>query len=144
MANGQFDASAYDTNCIDLDPVARDADGYAVVRVTHRIRDNERLGSTYLADKARLWLLEAGASDVWEYQRVEGRHAYGGTRMGSDPETSVVDRHGFSHEVPNLGLIGSSTFPTAGGHNPTLTVQALASWTAQHLVREWSPMTESR
>ena len=30
-------------------------------------------------------------------------HAYGGTRMGDNPETNVVDRWGFSHEAPNLG-----------------------------------------
>ena len=26
-------------------------------------------------------------------------HAYGGTRMGDNPETNVVNRWGFSHEV---------------------------------------------
>lgn len=34
-------------------------------------------------------------------------HAYGGTRMGDDPETNMVDRWGFSHEVPNLGILGA-------------------------------------
>jgi len=54
--------------------------------------------------------------------------------MGVDPDTSVVDRHGFAHEVPNLAILGSSTFPTTGGHNPTLTLQALAWRTASHWV----------
>ena len=54
--------------------------------------------------------------------------------MGDDPEQSVVDRFGFSHEVPNLGILGTSTFPTSGGHNPTLTLQALASRTAARLL----------
>ena len=58
--------------------------------------------------------------------------------MGDDPETSVVDGFGFSHEAPNLGLLGASTFPTTGGHNPTLTVQALAWRTAAHLADRWS------
>lgn len=53
--------------------------------------------------------------------------------MGEDPATSVVDPWGFCHEVPNLGLLGASTFPTAGGVNPTLTVQAVALRTAAHL-----------
>ena len=57
--------------------------------------------------------------------------------MGDDPASSVVDGYGFSHEVPNLGILGASTFPTAGGHNPTLTLQALAWRTAQRLVDEW-------
>ena len=36
-------------------------------------------------------------------------HAYGGTRMGDNSETNVVNRWGFSHEVPNLGVLGAST-----------------------------------
>jgi gluconate 2-dehydrogenase alpha chain len=32
--------------------------------------------------------------------------------------------------VPNLFLIGSSTFPTMSGFNPTLTIQALAYMSA--------------
>ena len=53
-------------------------------------------------------------------------HAYGGTRMGDNPETNVVDRWGFSHEVPNLGVLGASVMGTSGARNPTLTAQALA------------------
>src|SRR5205085_1786381 len=64
-------------------------------------------------------------------------HAYGGTRMGDNPETNVVDRWGFSHEVPNLGVLGASVMGTSGAHNPTLTVQALAWRTAEHLIKNW-------
>jgi gluconate 2-dehydrogenase alpha chain len=55
--------------------------------------------------------------------------------MGDDPASSVVDRFGFAHEVPNLGILGTSVFPTTGGHNPTLTLQALAWRTATHWSR---------
>ena len=64
-------------------------------------------------------------------------HAYGGTRMGDNPETNVVDRWGFSHEAPNLGMLGASVMGTSGARNPTLTVQALAWRTAEHLVKNW-------
>ena len=46
--------------------------------------------------------------------------------MGSDPKTLVVNRYGQSWDVPNLFVIGSSTFPSMSGFNPTLTIQALA------------------
>jgi hypothetical protein len=42
-----------------------------------------------------------------------------------------------AHEVPNLGFLGGSLMGVAGGHNPTLTVQALAWRTAAHVVREF-------
>jgi gluconate 2-dehydrogenase alpha chain len=62
--------------------------------------------------------------------------------MGDDPETNVVDRWGFSHEVPNLGILGASVMGTSGAHNPTLTAQALAWRTAQRLVEDWSSIAE--
>jgi choline dehydrogenase-like flavoprotein len=49
----------------------------------------------------------------------------------------VVDRFGFAHEVPNLGILGASVMGTSGAHNPTLTAQALAWRTAEHLGRNW-------
>jgi len=64
-------------------------------------------------------------------------HTYGGTRMGNNPETSVVDKWGFSHEAPNLGMLGGSVFGTSGARNPTLTIQALAWRTAEHLAKNW-------
>ena len=68
-------------------------------------------------------------------------HAYGGTRMGDNPETNVVDRWGFSHEAPNLGILGASVMGTSGARNPTLTVQALAWRTADHLVKNWKSIS---
>ena len=52
----------------------------------------------------------------------------------------MVDRWGVSHEVPNLGVLGGSVMGTSGAHNPTLTAQALAWRTADHLVDTWSTL----
>ena len=68
-------------------------------------------------------------------------HAYGGTRMGDNAATNVVNRWGFSHEVPNLGILGASVMGTSGASNPTLTVQALSWRTADHLARNWKSIT---
>jgi gluconate 2-dehydrogenase alpha chain len=134
----QFDALPYEFNYLDLDPSTVDPLGVPVVRVTHRVGHNEERGAAFLAARLAEWLTEAGATETWTSPPiVEARHCYGGTRMGHDPQSSVVDAFGFSHEVPNLGVLGASTFPTAGGHNPTLTVQALSWRTAARLVEEW-------
>ena len=68
-------------------------------------------------------------------------HAYGGTRMGDNPETNVTDRWGFAHEVPNLGVLGASVMGTSGARNPTLTAQALAWRTAEHLASNFRSLT---
>jgi choline dehydrogenase-like flavoprotein len=55
----------------------------------------------------------------------------GTTRMGADRETSVATASGRSHDHPNLWFAGSSLFPTSATGNPTLTIAALALWTAE-------------
>jgi gluconate 2-dehydrogenase alpha chain len=137
--NAQLESLPYEGNYVDLDPVARDPHGVPKMRVTYSVREHERRGYEFMVGKLREWLRAAGATETWtpEDVFVEARHCYGGTRMGDDPETSVVDGYGFSHEAPNLGVIGASVFPSTGGCNPTLTLQAVTWRTAQHLVDEW-------
>jgi choline dehydrogenase-like flavoprotein len=55
--------------------------------------------------------------------------------MGSDPATSVVDAFGRTHDVPNLFIADSSVFATGGAVNPALTISALATRTAEEIVR---------
>jgi gluconate 2-dehydrogenase alpha chain len=138
-AFAQFEPLPYADNCLDLDPTVRDRSGMPVVRVTCRPRANEERGSIFMRQRLEQWLAEAGAAATWSSDQLflDGRHAYGGTRMGDDPSTCVVDAEGFAHEVRNLGLLGASIFPSAGGHNPTLTVQAMAWRTAELLADRW-------
>jgi gluconate 2-dehydrogenase alpha chain len=82
----------------------------------------------------------SGAQHVWRSPTgsgAPGAHHEGGTRMGSDPKTSVVNRYGQSWDIPNLFIIGSSTFPTMSGFNPTLTIQALAYSSADAIVNRY-------
>jgi gluconate 2-dehydrogenase alpha chain len=137
MTLAQLDMLPYEDNLLDLDPVARDANGLPRVRVTLRLHPAELRARAFLVEKLRAWLHSAGATETWEApgSALELRTAYGGTRMGEDPRTSVVDPFGFAHRSPNVMVVGASTFPTAGGHNPTLTVQALAHRSAEHLTK---------
>ena len=146
VTNAQLDVLPYHGNFLDLDPHATDAHGVPRVRVTFRMHSRERRASAFLREKLAEWMREGGASTTWPSpgESIEMRTAYGGTRMGNDPETSVVDRFGFAHEVPNLGLLGTCVFPTAGGHNPTLTLQALAWRAAERVAADWDTLISSR
>lgn len=54
--------------------------------------------------------------------------------MGNNPEQSVVNEFGQSHDIPNLFIAGASTFVTSSGSNPTNTVMALAARIADKLI----------
>jgi gluconate 2-dehydrogenase alpha chain len=61
---------------------------------------------------------------------VRDRWGLPAPRVGSDPKNSVVNKYGQTWDIPNLFVIGSSSFPTMSGFNPTLTIQALAYMSA--------------
>ncbi len=60
-------------------------------------------------------------------------HQMGSCRMGLDPQTSVVNEHNESHEVRGLFVTDASTFPTATGVNPMLTIMSIAHMAAQYI-----------
>jgi gluconate 2-dehydrogenase alpha chain len=57
--------------------------------------------------------------------------------MGNEPKTSVVNRYCQSWDIPNLFIIGSSTFPSQSSFNPTLTIQALAYMSADAIANRY-------
>lgn len=67
---------------------------------------------------------------IGEPTRQEG-HIIGTTVMGDDPATSVLDRNLVYHGVHNLIVLGSGAFPTSAPAQPTLTLSALALWSAK-------------
>ncbi|WP_033287647.1 GMC family oxidoreductase [Amycolatopsis jejuensis] len=135
------DELPYEDHYLDLDPHVTDEHGLPVVRVTQSLRPNEIRQYEFLLARTREWFEAAGAAQFWHSPIAHSpvtTHAYGGTRMGEDPATSVVDPYGFSHEVPGLVIAGASTFPTSGGVNPTETVEALTWRTADRILETWS------
>jgi gluconate 2-dehydrogenase alpha chain len=134
----------YEDNYLDLDPDVRDPLGDRVCRVTNGAKENESRAADFGQKKMEEWFRAAGAIEVVRPPLGApgvSTHAYGGTRMGDNPETNVVDRWGFSHEAPNLGVLGASVMGTSGARNPTLTAQALSWRTAEHLVENWKSIS---
>ncbi|HEX4244675.1 MAG TPA: GMC oxidoreductase, partial [Acidimicrobiales bacterium] len=131
------------TNRVDLDPSVRDARGFAVARTTYQPHRHEIVASKYHAEKLEAILTETGAEwhttvtspmlddnpfaiDTPESKIPVSKHVMGTARMGDDPATSVCDRWGRLHDVPNVMIADSSLFPTSAGYGPTLTLVALA------------------
>jgi gluconate 2-dehydrogenase alpha chain len=139
--NAQTENLAYADQTIDLDPNVRDQYGMPAPRVTYDWRrPNERARVEFLMQKMEGIGHAMGATKVWRgalSPGVPGAHHEGGTRMGSDPKTSVVNRYGQTWDIPNLFVIGSSTFPSMSGFNPTLTIQALAYMSADAIAKRY-------
>ena len=59
-------------------------------------------------------------------------------RMGSDPNTTVLDEWSESRHVQGLFIADNSALPNSlGGANPTLTTQALATRAAERVMSRY-------
>jgi gluconate 2-dehydrogenase alpha chain len=138
---GQTENLPYADQTIDLDPNVRDQWGLPAPRITYDWRrPNERARIEFVRDKLVEIARAMGASKVWTApfnNGAPGAHHQGGTRMGSDPKTSVVNKYSQSWDVPNLFIMGSSTFPSMSGFNPTLTIEAVAFMTADAIINRY-------
>lgn len=68
-----------------------------------------------------------------DYLTDAGYHHLGGTRMGENINNSVIDSNMKVHNLSNLFIAGSSSFPSGGHANPTLTIIQLSLRLAEHL-----------
>jgi choline dehydrogenase-like flavoprotein len=110
----------------------KDQYGLPVARVTYSFCDNDRRLIAHSLDFMGHALHAAGASEIWN-ETDDTCHLNGTARMGDDPRTSVVNADCRSWDIPNLWICDGSVFPTVGGVNPSLTIQAIACRTADRI-----------
>ncbi|MGH6913952.1 MAG: GMC family oxidoreductase, partial [Geminicoccales bacterium] len=110
----------------------KDRYGLPVARVTYSLCDNDkalvRHGIRFMTESLRA----VGAREIWA-EKDDTCHLNGTARMGDDPHRSVVDADCRSWDVSNLWICDGSVFPTVGGVNPSLTIQAIACRTADRI-----------
>ncbi|MNP57485.1 Gluconate 2-dehydrogenase flavoprotein precursor [compost metagenome] len=67
--------------------------------------------------------------------------------MGTNPRTSALNRYQQCWAAHNVFVLGASSFPNNGGYNPTVTIGALALWTAkailEHYLKNPGPMVQA-
>ena len=119
-------------NRVTLDPVLKDGHGIPAPRIDYTISENSRRMMDHGIARAKEVLAAAGATNIGVQSPIVngGWHLLGTARMGTDPERSVVNEWGRSHDVKNLFIVDGSIFVTSGGVNPTCTIQALALYIA--------------
>jgi choline dehydrogenase-like flavoprotein len=109
------------------------AEEHRTVQVYGRVVDRFlcRLGVAPLQWRPELWRQD----DSWLKLTRDTYHHMGGTRMGRDPESSVVDPDLQVHGLGNLFVASCSVFPGGGSSNPTFTLMALTLRLAAHLAK---------
>jgi choline dehydrogenase-like flavoprotein len=108
--------------------------GLRVAHVAFNLHENDHRLIKAAKEKTMEVMRAAGATEV--VQEARYAHLVGAARMGTDPQTSVVDRFGRTHDIANLFVCDGSIFPTQGSANPGLTIQALAARTADYLISQ--------
>ena len=118
-------------NCVTL---AGETDQYGlpIARVTYSWCDNDKRMNRHALRFMRQALEAAGAREIWD-QGDDTCHLNGTARMGDSPNASVVDSDCRSWDIRNLWICDGSVFPTVGGVNPSLTIQAIACRTADRI-----------
>jgi choline dehydrogenase-like flavoprotein len=98
--------------------------GLRIPRVVFSYSDNDRRLQAHSVRFMSQMLEAAGGRDLSTSKDTS--HLLGTCRMGDDRATSVVNADGRSWDIANLWICDGSLFPTSGGVNPSLTIQALA------------------
>lgn len=114
-----------------------DANGVPLARVTHTTHAKSKSLWAAALEEGKAVFEAAGATEVWSGPQA-GMHIIGGTIMGDDPQSSVSNSYGQTHDIANLIIAGAGLFPTSGGVNPTYTIHALTARSGDYLLDNWN------
>ncbi len=130
----------------DIDPDVVDQYGIPVLRFHFKWTDNELRQAQHMHDTFQSILETMGGTVTRprpNFMAGEGIsmggeiiHELGTIRMGSDPNSSVLNKHCQAHEVKNLFVADAAPFVSNPDKNPTLSIIALAWRTAEYLAEE--------
>lgn len=140
---GQGASMPHRENYMALDSTYKDIYGVPLLQLTYNFTDQDRALHSYLTERAGEIMQEMGAKTVvggnpisdYDIVPYQTTHNTGGTIMGADPGTSVVNNFLQHWDAENLFVVGAGNFAHNGGYNPTGTVGALAYRCAEGVIR---------
>lgn len=141
---GQGASLPHKNNYLSLDPTYKDAFGMPLLRLTYNFTDQDRALHKFITDKtAEVAKRMQGVKSIKkgaylkDYSVVpyQSTHNTGGTTMGADRETSVVNTYLQHWDADNLFVVGAGNFQHNSGYNPTDTVGALAYRCAEGILK---------
>jgi choline dehydrogenase-like flavoprotein len=134
-----------DSYC-ELDPNVVDRWGIPVLRFSFKWSDHERNQARHMQETFRALIKEMGGYPLSEIPSRErdfgleagGRiiHEVGVTRMGKDPNTSVLNANCQAHDVKNLFVADGGPFVSNPDKNCTWTILALSMRTSEFIAQQ--------
>jgi choline dehydrogenase-like flavoprotein len=131
---------------LELDPRVVDKYGIPVLRFHFKWSDYERKQSKHMQETFRSIIHEMGGTPLSamptegnDYGLAPGGriiHELGVTRMGNDPNTSVLNRNCQAHDARNVFVADGGPFTSQADKNCTWTILALAMRTSQYIADE--------
>ncbi|OOY06684.1 GMC family oxidoreductase [Thioclava sp. F28-4] len=127
-----------ETNRITLNHEVEDAYGLRVANVNYTDHPNDRAMRDHAYARGAAIYDAVGATRTFPTPPYPSTHNLGTNRMSENPRDGVVNKHGQTHDVPNLFISDGSQFTTGAAENPTLTIVALAIRQADFIAGELS------
>ena len=129
-------------NRVILDPKNHLVDNLPGVKINYKLSENTKKMLIHGLGNGRKILKEAGAIKTSAFGpiRYTGWHTLGTCRMGNDPNNSVVNKDGKSHDFENLFIVDASIFPTSSSVNPASTIQALALYISESIFLKYKKL----
>jgi len=131
-----------DTYC-EIDPRTVDRWGIPVLRFHWKWTDHEYKQVKHMQETFRALIAELGGEVFSPMPTAEQGygiaaggtiiHELGGTRMGNDPKTSVLNRWSQAHDCRNLFVTDGGPFVSQADKNPTWTILALSLRTSEYI-----------
>jgi choline dehydrogenase-like flavoprotein len=122
-----------ETNRVTLDATAKDKFGMAVASVHFDDHPNDVAMRNHAWKQGQAIYDAVGATRTMPTPPYPSTHNLGTSRMSEKPKDGVVNKHGQTHDIPNLFVSDGSQFTTGAAENPTLTIVTLAIRQADHI-----------
>ncbi|PZP21236.1 GMC family oxidoreductase [Pseudomonas kuykendallii] len=122
-----------ESNRVTLNDGVKDAFGMPVANVHYDDHPNDLAMREHAFKQGEALYQAVGAKKVHRVPPYPSTHNLGTCRMSARADDGVVNKHGQSHEVPNLFISDGSQFTTSAAENPTLTIVSLAIRQADYI-----------
>ena len=123
-------------NRVTLHATKVDKWGIPLVHIDAGLGPNEKKMVAQMQADAREMLERVGVQDIYVGEHYGGMglgiHEMGTAHMGKDPNRSVLNKYGQSHDISNLFISDGSAMASGGCQNPSLTYMALSARAAHY------------